>query len=87
MCPALVSAPQSYQKMACLVAHTEKNLSAMQETQVPSLGWEDPLEKGMASTLVFLPGEFHGQKSLVGYSPWDQKKSDTAEQLTLFFHF
>ena len=67
------------------MAHAEKNLSAMQETRVPSLGWEDPLEKEMASTLVFLPGEFHGQKSLVGYSPWDQKKSDTAERLTLFF--
>ena len=67
------------------MAHAEKNLSATQETRVPSLGWEDPLEKEMASTLVFLPGEFHGQKSLLGYSPWDQKKSDTAERLTLFF--
>ena len=32
-----------------LVAQTVKNLSAMQETQVRSLGWEDPLEKGMAT--------------------------------------
>ena len=32
-------------------------------------GLEDPLEKGMA-TPVFLPGESHGQRSLVGYSPW-----------------
>ena len=32
--------------------------------------------------LVFLPGEFHGQKSLVGYSPWDRKKSDTIDRLT-----
>ena len=31
------------------VLPTVKNLSAMQETRVPSLGWEDPLEKGMAS--------------------------------------
>ena len=30
-------------------------------------------------TPVFLPGEFHGQKSLVGYSPWDHKESDTTE--------
>ena len=59
--------------MACLVAQTAKNLSATQETQVRSLGWENPLEQGMASTLIFLPGEFHGQKSLVGYSPWNQK--------------
>ena len=31
---------------------------------------------------VFLPGRFHGQRSLVGYSPWGQKESDTTEQLT-----
>ena len=34
---------------ASLVAQTEKNLPAIQETQVQSLGWEDPLEKGMAT--------------------------------------
>ena len=28
-------------------------------------------------TLVFLPGEFHGQRSLASYSPWDHKESDT----------
>ena len=38
-----------YTCMKPLVAETVKNLAAMQETQVPSLGWEDPLEKGMAS--------------------------------------
>ena len=37
-----------------------KNLPAMQETWVWSLGWEDPLEKGTATTPVFWPGEFHG---------------------------
>ena len=34
-------------------------------------------------TLVFLPREFHGQKSLTGYSSWDHKESDMIEQLTL----
>ena len=34
------------------------------------------------STPVFLPGEFHGQKSLAGYSPWGGKESDTTERLT-----
>ena len=34
-------------------------------------------------TLVFLPGEFCGQRSLVGYSPWGHKESDTLEQLTV----
>ena len=53
-----------------MAAQTLKNLPAMQETQLQSLGWEDPLEKGMAITPVFLSGEFHGQRSLVSYSPW-----------------
>ena len=52
---------------ASLVARMVKNLPAMQETRVQSLGWEDHLEKGMATTLVFLPGKSHGQRSLVGY--------------------
>jgi len=54
-----------------------KNLPAMQETQVQSLSQEDPLEKGMATTPVFLPGEFHGQRSLAGYGPWGCQESDT----------
>ena len=44
-----------------------KNPPAKEEDirmQVQSLGWEDPLEEGMATTSVFLPGESHGQKSL-----------------------
>ena len=44
----------------------------MQETQVQSLGWEDPLEKEMA-TPVFLPGESHGRRSQGGYSPLGRK--------------
>ena len=47
------------------MAQTVKNPSAMQETLVRSLGREDPLEKGMQPTPVLLPGEFHGQRSLV----------------------
>ena len=46
-----------------------KNLPAMQEMQIQSLGQEDPLEKEWQPTLVFLPGESHGQRSLAGYSP------------------
>ena len=37
----------------------------------------------MQPTLVFLPGEFHGQRSLAGYSPQGHKELSTAEQLTL----
>ena len=67
------------------MAQMVKNLPAMQENQVRSLGWDDPLEKGMATTPVFLPGEFHGQRSLVGYSPWDCQGSDMTEDK--HFHF
>ena len=38
-----------------------------------------PWRREWQPTLVFLPGEFHGQRSLVGYSPWDCKESDTTE--------
>ena len=51
--------------------------------QVQSLGQEDPLEKGMTTIPVFLPGEFHGQRSLVGYSLWGHKESDTTEATEL----
>ena len=59
---------------ASLVAQLVMNLPAMWETWVQPLGWEDPLEKGKASTPVFWPGKFHGL-----YSPWGCKESDTTE--------
>ena len=64
-----------------LVAQMVKRLSAMLETQVRFLGREDPLEKEMTTTPVLLPGKSHGQRSLVGYSPWGRKESDATEQL------
>ena len=56
---------------------------------VQSLGWEDPLEKEMATHSsilawkipVFLPGKSHGWRSLAGYIPWGCKELDTTEQL------
>ena len=69
---------------ASLVAQMVKNLPAMQETWVQSLGWEDPLEKGMATHCSILawripwteePGRL--------YSLWGHKESDRTEQLTL----
>ena len=65
------------------MAQTVKRLPAMQETQVPSPGWEDPLEKEMEPTPVFWSGKFHGQRSLEGYSPGGRKESDMTEQLHL----
>ena len=62
-----------------MLAQMVKNLPAMKETWVRSLGQEDPLEEGRATYSVFLPGESHGQRNLVGYSPWGCKESDTTE--------
>ena len=56
-----------------------KKPSATQETQVRSLGQEDPLKKEMAIHPVFLSRKSNGQRSLVGYSPWGLKKSGTTE--------
>ena len=63
-----------------------KSLPAMQETRVRSFDWEYPLEKEMTTHSSILTGEFHEQRSLVGYSPWGHKESDTTERLTLHFH-
>ena len=102
---------------ASLATQTAHAPLAVQETQVQSLGREDPLEKGMVAhssvlavflqfrrprfnpwggkipwrrewlpTPAFLPGEPHGQRSLVGYSPWGRKESGTTEA-TFFFHW
>ena len=68
------------------MAQTVRNPLALQGTWVQSLDQiVFPFSLWRRSTLVFLPGEFHGQRSLVSYSPWDPKESDMAEQLTLFF--
>ena len=64
-----------------LLAQTVKRLSAMWETWVQSLGQEDFLEKNWQITPLLLPGKFHGQRSLVGYSPWGLKESDMTERL------
>ena len=58
-----------------------KNLPAMWETRVQSLGWDDPLEKGKATYSRFWPGEFHGL-----YSPQGHKELDTTEPLSLSFY-
>ena len=61
-----------------------KNLSAMQETQVRSLGQEDPLEEEMVTHSSTLAWESHGPRSLEGYGAWGHKESDTTEGLNTF---
>ena len=62
----------------------------MLETWILSLDWEDPLEESMYSCLcqfwntaisVFLPGESHGWRGLVGYCSWGHKELDMTERL------
>ena len=65
------------------MAQKVKNLPTMQETQVQSLGQEDPLEEAWQPTPVFLPGESHGQRSLAGYTPWVRQELYRTEQLKL----
>ena len=56
-----------------------KNPPAVQETQIRSLGWEDPWvgkilrRRKWQATLAFLPGKPHRQRSLMGYSPWGHR--------------
>ena len=66
-------------RKASLLIQTVKNLPAMQETWVQSLGREDLLEKGMATHSNILAWRIHGQWSLAGYSPWGHKEQDTTE--------
>ena len=61
------------------MVQTVKNLPTMRETRIQSLVWEDPWRRERQPTLVFLPGEFHGQRRLVGSSPWGHKESDMTE--------
>ena len=63
--------------MVSQIAQWVKNLHEIQETKetcIHSLGQEDPLEKGMATPSSIPAGEYHGQRSLVGYSPWGCKE-------------
>ena len=51
------------------MAQMVKHLPTMRETRVRSLGWEDPLEKEMATHSGILAWRIHGRRSLVGNSP------------------
>ena len=75
-CQKMLTLPHNYysycpvlRKTLSLVAQVVKNLPAVQETQVQSLGWEDSLEKEMATHSSILASESHGQRSLVDCSP------------------
>ena len=64
--------------MAQLVKNMSANAGDARD-DVLFLGQEDPLRRNWQPTLVFLLEKSHGQRSLVGYSPWGHKDLDTAE--------
>ena len=65
------------------MAQTVKNLPAMWETQVIPGSGRSPGEGSNYPFQYSCPEkEFHGQRSLAGYSPWDCKESETTERLT-----
>ena len=64
--------------MGFLVAQTVKNLQCRRCGFSPWVR-KIPWRREWLPTPVFLPGEFHGQRSLVGYSPWGYKESDSTE--------
>ena len=71
---------------ASLVAQTIKRLPAMRETQVRSLGREDPLEKEMATHSGALAWKIPWmEKPGAGYNPWGRKESDMTERLHFNF--
>ena len=67
-----------------MVAQTVENLPAMQETQFQSLGWEDPMVKGVATHSSILAWRIHGQRSLAGFGPWGCKELETTKGLNTF---
>ena len=72
---------------ASLVAQMVKNLPAMQETWVRSLGWKDPLEKGMATHSSILAWEITCTEEPGGLQCMgSQRVSDTTEGLTLLLY-
>ena len=69
------------------MAQTVKNLPAMQETWVQSLGQEDPLEKGMATHSNILTWGIPWAEEPDGlYSSWDSRELDMTEQLNTLVH-
>ena len=69
-------------KVGSLVAQMVKSLPAKWDTRVRSLGWEDPLEKGMATHSRILAWRIPWTEKPGGYSPWGRKESDSRTRLS-----
>ena len=67
--------------MGSLVVQTVKNPPAIRETWIPSLGWEDPLEKGFATHSSILAWRIHMDRG-AWQGPWGNKELDMTVQLS-----
>ena len=61
------------------ICDAQRGLESSTPFPMPCLGWEDPLEKEWLPMPAFFPGEFHGERSLGGYSLWGHKELERAE--------
>ena len=68
------------------VAQMTENLPAMRRPSFDSWVGKILWRREWQPTPVFVPGESHGQRSLMGYSPWGRTESDTTERLLHTFH-
>ena len=73
--------------LPCSSNSKESACNAGDQRSIPGLGRSSGEGNGNSLQSVFLPGEFHGQRSLVGYSSWGRKELDTTEQLTHTYTF
>ena len=81
--------PPKHWLLGLQAAQWQRTCLPVQETRAQptsSLGRGDPPKKEMQPALVFLPGEFHGQRSPAVYSPWSCKESDMTERLSTHKH-
>ena len=75
-----VSCPSSSQSVLGFPGGSDGKESACNAGDPGSIYWgKIPWRREWQPTLVFLPGEFRGQRSLVSFSPWGGKESDTTE--------
>ena len=80
----------TFLRVQCFPGHpVVKNLPAMQEAQERFNPWvrKTPWSRKWQPAPVFLPGNFHGQSSLAGYSPWHRTELDMIQQASVFFFF
>ena len=77
---------RAYSKLVAMVAQMVKRCPQCRRPGFDSWVWKIPWKRKWQSTPALLPGKSHGQRTLIGYSPWGHKESDTTERLHFHFH-